>query len=244
MSTGNRAQIVLGLAFAGAMCAIAVVQIGQANERSAEATVRLAADSYLQTLQAVRAVYTSEVVNRLPDSVLITHDYDHFDGAVPLPATFTIALAENLGRSIEGFRVRLYSEYPFPFRGPTAMDEFERLAMDSLTASTTAVVSLVEGDGDERVLRYARGDTMRVDCVGCHNSHPESPKTDWEVGDLRGVLEVAVPMATFDRRAREARRPYTMLLLLALFGLMAALVILVPHLPGPHRRPPSPGPEV
>jgi methyl-accepting chemotaxis protein len=28
-------------------------------------------------------------------------------------------------------------------------------------------------------------------CVGCHNSHSESPKTDWKVGDVRGVLEVA-----------------------------------------------------
>ena len=28
-------------------------------------------------------------------------------------------------------------------------------------------------------------------CVNCHNSHSESPKTDWKLGDVRGVLEVA-----------------------------------------------------
>src|SRR5207249_108617 len=31
-------------------------------------------------------------------------------------------------------------------------------------------------------------------CVSCHNAHPESPKTDWKLGDVRGVLEVVVPV--------------------------------------------------
>jgi len=35
-------------------------------------------------------------------------------------------------------------------------------------------------------------------CVACHNSHPDSPKTDWKVGDVRGIQEVTVsqPLAT------------------------------------------------
>jgi adenylate cyclase len=209
------------------MVAMAVVQLRHANERSAEATVRLAADSYLRTFEAMRGLYTSDVVNRLPNSVEITHDYLAHEHAVPLPATFTIALAERLGRSIEGLSIRLYSEYPFPFRGPTEMDDFERMALDSLKAFPSAVVSAVEGDHGSRVLRYALGDTMRLECVACHNAHPESPKHDWEVGDLRGVLAVSIPMTSFEQRAREARRPYTMLLLLALLGLLGAVVVLI-----------------
>ena len=27
-------------------------------------------------------------------------------------------------------------------------------------------------------------------CVNCHNSHPQTPKTGWKLGDVRGVLEV------------------------------------------------------
>ena len=122
------------------------------------------------------------------------------------------------------------------------MDDFERLAMDSLKVLTTAAISVVEGSGSDRTLRYARGDTMRTECVACHNSHPDSPKTDWVVGDLRGVLAMSVPMASFDQRAREARSPYTMLLLLALIGLLGAGVMLLeffPRLPGqgPSRKP-------
>jgi class 3 adenylate cyclase len=33
---------------------------------------------------------------------------------------------------------------------------------------------------------------MGQGCVNCHNSHAESPKIDWKVGDVRGIQEVSV----------------------------------------------------
>jgi adenylate cyclase len=33
---------------------------------------------------------------------------------------------------------------------------------------------------------------MGAACVACHNSHPESPKRDWKVGDVRGIQEIAI----------------------------------------------------
>ena len=33
---------------------------------------------------------------------------------------------------------------------------------------------------------------MGAPCVSCHNVHPESPKRDWKVGDVRGIQEVAI----------------------------------------------------
>ena len=29
-------------------------------------------------------------------------------------------------------------------------------------------------------------------CVACHNTHPDSPKRDWKVGDVRGIQEVTI----------------------------------------------------
>lgn len=78
---------------------------------------------------------------------------------------------------------------------------------------------------------------MRPECVTCHNTHPQSPKTDWQVGDLRGVLEITLPLSTFETSAAEARRPYVLLLLLAIIGFLAALVLLVDQI----RSPPSTG---
>ena len=33
---------------------------------------------------------------------------------------------------------------------------------------------------------------MAQACVACHNAHPESPKRDWKVGDVRGMQEVTI----------------------------------------------------
>src|SRR5581483_5541346 len=43
-------------------------------------------------------------------------------------------------------------------------------------------------------LRYAVADRMKASCVGCHNTHPDSPKTDWHEGDVRGALEIIRPL--------------------------------------------------
>jgi PAS domain S-box-containing protein len=33
---------------------------------------------------------------------------------------------------------------------------------------------------------------MRPACVTCHNQHPDSPKKNWKIGDVRGIQEVTV----------------------------------------------------
>jgi PAS domain S-box-containing protein len=35
---------------------------------------------------------------------------------------------------------------------------------------------------------------MEAECVACHNAHPNSPKRDWKVGDVRGALEIVRPL--------------------------------------------------
>ncbi len=52
------------------------------------------------------------------------------------------------------------------------------------------------------MLRYATADRMRQACVNCHNSHPDSPKTDWKEGDVRGILEVDLPMVAAQTETR------------------------------------------
>jgi len=27
-------------------------------------------------------------------------------------------------------------------------------------------------------------------CLNCHNSHPDTPRTGWKLGDVRGILEI------------------------------------------------------
>ncbi|MBI3604091.1 MAG: hypothetical protein HY205_06540 [Nitrospirae bacterium] len=58
---------------------------------------------------------------------------------------------------------------------------------------------------------------MRPLCVGCHNTHPDSPKTDWKVGDVRGVVEVVRPLDTVVAKSRAGLQD-TFLFMLGLAG--------------------------
>jgi PAS domain S-box-containing protein len=67
-------------------------------------------------------------------------------------------------------------------------------------------------------LRYAVADLMEPSCLRCHND-PEtgSPKINWEVGQVRGVLEIIRPLdATVDQTHRALQ--WSFLVALATYG--------------------------
>jgi signal transduction histidine kinase/DNA-binding NarL/FixJ family response regulator len=187
------------------------------------------ASVHAESLQAVRALYTSEVVERLrARGVAVTHDYASQEGAIPLPATLSIALGRRLGEKGSGMQVRLYSDYPFPWRGDSSpRDSFEKEALVQLRAHPDRAFSRFENFQDRPSLRYATADRMEAGCVACHNTHPASPKRDWKVGDVRGVLEIIHPLGGVVAQTRgRLRETFTLTAVMTVLGLSAlALVI-------------------
>jgi signal transduction histidine kinase/CheY-like chemotaxis protein len=184
---------------------------------------------HAESLEELRTLYTSEVVERLRGhGIWVTHDYASYEGAIPLPATFSMELGRRIGERGSGIQVRLYSDYPFPWRmdgGPT--DAFEREALRRLREHPERPFYRFEDFEGRPSLRYAAADPMRAACVACHNSHAASPKTDWKVGDVRGVLEIIRPLdqiiAQTEAGLRESLFLMSTMALLGLVGL--ALVI-------------------
>ena len=67
---------------------------------------------------------------------------------------------------------------------------------------------------------------MRSSCVSCHNSHPDTPKRDWKIGDLRGVLEVQVPLAHAKNIAKKNTKEFFFVLsAIALLGLASLYLV-------------------
>ena len=144
-----------------------------------------------------RSFYSQEVVGRLSGSdVIVTHDYKNQPNAVPLPATMTIEFGKFLESSGGETTFRLLSELPFAQRAGRELDHFEIDAIRELQKDPSRPFyryQIIEG---RRHLRLAQGVIMEASCVTCHNSHPDSPYTDWQVGDLRGIQEVILPVTT------------------------------------------------
>ena len=163
-------------------------------------------------LEDIGEFYSESVVGRLDQSrVPVTHEYATTPNSVPLPFTFMIDAGRRISESESGMQVRIYSEHPWRSTcGP--QNEFENRAMDALRCresssadgagtcatgeKTTAERSYHEFDevDGEPVLHYARAQIMKQSCVDCHNNESTSPKRDWKVGEVAGVLSITRPL--------------------------------------------------
>ena len=169
-----------------------------AGQRAAAEQKKLARvkDAALLTLMVTEAqqLYSTEVVDRVSGKVEVSHDYTLREGTIPLPPTLTMILARRVSERNSG-AVRLYSDLPFrSTRQPPALDAFEREALEALRRKPGEPFFRFEEWKGRPSLRYASADVMRQRCVKCHNEHKDSPKTDWKEGDVRGALEVILPV--------------------------------------------------
>ncbi|RUL74963.1 response regulator [Dyella choica] len=199
------------------------------QDRLVAALAQQGAQLQSRTISEIRALYTSNVVERVRShGIEVTPDYQKKDAAIPLPATFTIELGQQLGGSGTGLKVRLYSAYPFPWRkdgGPH--DAFEREALDSLRLHPDQPLGRFDTYQGQYVYRYAVADRMLPQCISCHNSRPDSPKKDWKVGDVRGVLEVIRPVSALATASRQSlKQAFGSLSFVALSGLAAIGLVL------------------
>lgn len=152
---------------------------------------------YSYAIQEFRTMYTREVVEVVRSKgIQVTHDYKNHPHAIPLPATFSLELGEHLSQGDEGLKVKLYSPYPFPWRKESGglKDQFAKDAWAFLRSNPNKKFSRIETHAGEKQLRLATGDIMRPACIACHNNHPDTPKSGWETGDLRGILEISRPL--------------------------------------------------
>lgn len=183
----------------GFVLAVAAVSLGyglfEMGRQYAEHTAIENVSRYTEVIGNVRQLYTSEVVAHARKAGLeITHDYVDKPTALPLPATLTLALGDRLSQA-GGTKVRLYSDYPFPWRESShRLDAFEKDALQALRSRPDEPYFRFEDVSGARILRYASADVMGEACVACHNSYPGSPKTDWKFGDIRGALEIIAPV--------------------------------------------------
>lgn len=181
------------------------------------------AQTHAASVTQFRNFYAQELVPRAVKSGMsVTHDYQSQENALPLPATLTIDLGHYLSKVDGGTQVRLYSDLPFPWReSERSLDDFQKQALQHLKEQPNKPFVREELMNGSRVLRFAQADRMLPNCVACHNSYPGSPRTDWKVGDVRGALEVVLPVSQWQLASTGVlNRTFVVLLALLFLGLL------------------------
>lgn len=195
-----------------------------------------AANNALQVVQQFRQVrdyYSSAVAAKVRDSKDLKTSHLHMTDPklVPIPATFILDMSDRL--KDQGTKLSFVSPFPFPNRADRQMDSFQQEAWAALKDNPATPIIRRETQQGREVVRVALGDTLGENCVACHNSHPNSPKRDWKVGDVRGIFEVTTIIDDALARAQSLTRSITAAvavaaLLVLIVSLLSSRVLLTP----------------
>ena len=157
------------------------------------------ATNTVQQYKTLRKYYASNVVGKVKKnsngSVKINFDHDTQNDTIPLPATMIHDMGALVSSQEGGVKLKLYSDYPFPNR-KSNLDSFSKNAMQTFRngAIEKPIVSVETYNGVESVRVSVVDFMVAKGCVSCHNTRADSPKTDWKMGDVRGALEVILPI--------------------------------------------------
>jgi class 3 adenylate cyclase len=164
----------------------------------AEANLRRQTADLNSIITSVRSYYGNNVVGRVlasPGQTQVVHNYESVPGAIPIPATLSLELGRVISEQQNNIAYRFVSDYPFADRKPHNLDDFEKNALAALRAQPNQQITDVTWTGLTDKVRLVAPVIMGAACVSCHNSHPQSPKRDWKVGDVRGIQEVEITQA-------------------------------------------------
>jgi adenylate cyclase len=160
-----------------------------------DSVLRRQASDLSSVISSIRGYYANHVVARVLASsgeTAVLPNYQDVAGAIPIPATLSLELGRVISEQQANISYRFVSDYPFANRLPHRLDQFETKALAALRENPKQELVEVTGSLLTDRVRYVAPVLMEAPCVACHNTHPDSPKRDWQVGDIRGIQEVSV----------------------------------------------------
>ncbi|EFI50601.1 adenylate/guanylate cyclase domain-containing protein [Afipia sp. 1NLS2] len=186
--------IVAGLVIAGLLAALPLA-VWMDLTNLTESSLRRQASDLNSVITGVRGYYARNIVARVlasPGTTQVVHNYEEIPGAIPIPATLSLELGAVISDQQKNIHYRFVSDYPFTNRAPHKLDEFEKASLASLRENPKQALVHSEWSPFHDRVRYIVPVTMGPACVSCHNTHPESPKRDWKVGDVRAIQEIDI----------------------------------------------------
>jgi Methyl-accepting chemotaxis protein len=159
----------------------------------------------IATIQIVedRKQYTKNIIAKLKkDGIANVHpnrNYTNLDGGIPLPATFVQEVSSTINK--QGvYSYDLLSKWNINKKKNLRTD-FEREAFDFLYQDKGNIFLRFMEHNGIFTLRYATPDVAGAEtCVKCHNSHDDSPKKDFKLGEVMGILVVNIPIGTMSAK--------------------------------------------
>ncbi|MGB5867856.1 MAG: ATP-binding protein [Arcobacteraceae bacterium] len=154
----------------------------------------LQAENSVNQLKITRSYYTSNVISKVKKESKIKINYDHKENSdtIPLPATLVHNLSDILPEN--GTTIKMFSNYPFPNRKDRLLDADQKEALTYILNNPNETYTKLITTNNQKILKVTVADIFYdSSCVSCHNTRLDTPKNDWKIGDVRGVIQVSIP---------------------------------------------------
>lgn len=159
---------------------------------------KLYTDSLFAVMNADRANYTKLIVQRLgPNGANVIQPAEHWkdlENGAPLPAQMFRAGSEAVVEVTDEFSYSLQSLWPInPQNAPKT--SIEKQGLEFVAANPGQNFYGEEKLGEINYYTAVYPDVAVSDaCVSCHNGHKDSPKTDFQIGQVMGGVVIRVPL--------------------------------------------------
>jgi hypothetical protein len=167
------------------------------SPRSLEANAREIADAVHTVLSVDREVYTIEVVDRLQNEEKVIKASQHWKElkVLPLPALMFRMGAERTRERTKRFSYGLLSPWPIN-KSNAPQTPGEKKGLDTVIKEITRPYYQQEtaSDGSRYLLALYPDKVVSRACIDCHNTHPDSPRRDFRMGDVLGAIAVRVSL--------------------------------------------------
>ncbi len=179
--------------------AVAIALVGCGEEQKAETggiAPKEMADALHAVMEADRTVYTKYIIKRLANEEKVIKASEHWkdEKALVLPAQMFRMGSEYVAEGGANFSYGLLSSWPINTQNAAKTDA-EKAGLKFIEDNKGDVYYGEETLGGKKYFTALYPDIAVVDaCVTCHNKHKDSPKTDFNIGDVMGGVIIRIPL--------------------------------------------------
>ncbi|WP_455217457.1 Tll0287-like domain-containing protein [Kaarinaea lacus] len=184
------------------LCSTAI-GIGVTSAAIAEdmVSVKVMADALHLVLDSDRTVYTKTIVNRLVKKEKVIKASEHFedDKALALPAQMfrfgsELAMQRSKDMPDVNFNYSLQSLWPINKQN-APKTKAEKEGLKYVADNPGKNYYTTEELGGKKYFTAVYADTgVAPVCISCHNKHPDTPKSDFQIGDVMGGVVIRIPV--------------------------------------------------
>jgi hypothetical protein len=156
---------------------------------------KVMADALHAVMEADRTVYTRQVVNRLQNQEKVIKASEHWqdEKALPLPAQMFRMGSEMVTGKTQDFSYSLLSLWPVNKQN-APKTEVEKVGLEAVAEKQEPYYA-EEKLGGRNYFTAVYPDTAVAEaCISCHNTHHESPRSDFKMGETMGGVVIRIPM--------------------------------------------------